>query len=96
MARQLSEYLDKEDAKPATIFVDSKYAIQLSKNPVFHDRNKHIEVRFHFIRESIEQGKITIEHICPDDQLADIVTKHRFQDFARSHWRHRRQVIHHS
>jgi hypothetical protein len=38
----------------------NKSAIQLSNNQVFHDRSKHIEVRFHFIRESIEKAKVAI------------------------------------
>ena len=67
--------MEENSGKPATIFVDNKSTIQLSKNPVFHDRSKHIEVRFHFIRESIEQGKIAIEYICTEDHLADILTK---------------------
>ena len=82
--RLLSELTEKNSSKPATIFVDNKSAIQLSKNPVFHDRSKHIEVRFHFIRESIEQGKIAVEYIRTEDQLADILTKPlgrvKFQD----------------
>jgi hypothetical protein len=82
--RLLSELLEKNNGVPATVFVDNKSAIQLSKNPVFHDRSKHIELRFHFIRESIEQGKINIEHIKTEDQLADVLTKSlgrvKFQD----------------
>uniref|UniRef100_A0ACD5WTY3 Uncharacterized protein n=1 Tax=Avena sativa TaxID=4498 RepID=A0ACD5WTY3_AVESA len=84
LSRLLSELVEEKEGKPATIFVDNKSAIQLSKNPVFHDRSKHIEVRFHFIRESIEQGKVEIDYISTDDQLADILTKSlgrvRFQD----------------
>jgi hypothetical protein len=71
---------------PTTIFLDNKSAIQLCKNPVFHDRSKHIEVRYHFIRECVEAGKICAEHISTDDQLADIFTKPlthvRFQELC--------------
>jgi hypothetical protein len=55
--------------------VDNKSAIQLSKNPVFHDRSKHIEVRYHYIRECIDSGLIAVELIGTNDQLADIFTK---------------------
>jgi dihydroorotase len=82
--RLMSELLEKNNGVPATVFVDNKSVIQLSKNPVFHDRSNHIEVRFHFIRESIEKGKINIEHIKTEDQLADVLTKSlgrvKFQD----------------
>ena len=57
------------------MLVDNKSAIQLCKNPVFHDRSKHIETRYHFIRENVESGKITIDYINTDDQLADTLTK---------------------
>lgn len=55
--------------------VDNKLAISLSKNPVFHDRSKHIDLRYHFVREKVEAGDIDIEHVRTDDQLADILTK---------------------
>jgi hypothetical protein len=58
-----------------TIHIDNKSAIQLCKNPVFHDQSKHIEVRYHFIRECVTAGKINVEYVRTDEQLADILTK---------------------
>lgn len=49
--------------------------IKLVKNPVFHSRMKHIDVRYYFIREHVEQGTLNIEHVPGEDQLADIFTK---------------------
>jgi hypothetical protein len=74
LGRLLGDLLDKKN-DTATMFVDNKSAIQLCKNPVFHDRSKHIETRFHFIRECVEDGKIDVEYIGTEDQLADILTK---------------------
>ncbi|KAG6490266.1 hypothetical protein ZIOFF_051551 [Zingiber officinale] len=51
------------EPKPVTLFVDNKSAIALMKNPVFHGRNKHIDTRFHFIRECIEKGQIVVEFV---------------------------------
>ncbi|XP_074376598.1 secreted RxLR effector protein 161-like [Apium graveolens] len=48
---------------PVTIYVDNKSAIDLAKNPVFHGRSKHIDIRYHFIRECVERGEITTKHI---------------------------------
>ena len=59
----------------ANLYVDNQSAIQLCKNPVFHDRSKHIEVRYHFIRGCIEDGTATVNFIGTGDQLADILTK---------------------
>ena len=55
--------------------IDNEFAIALSKNPVFHDRSKHIDVRYHFIRECVEDGRVKTESIGTADQLADILTK---------------------
>jgi hypothetical protein len=47
----------------------------LIKNPVDHDRSKHIDLRFHFIRECVEKKQILVEFTRTESQLADIVTK---------------------
>ena len=72
---QLMGDLFAMDPVVPTVLVDNKSAIQLCKNPVFHDRSKHIETRYHFIRESIDSGQIAVEYINTEDQLADILTK---------------------
>jgi hypothetical protein len=55
--------------------VDNKSTISLIKNPVHHDRSKHIDVRFHLIREYVNSGQIEVEFIGTNDQLGDILTK---------------------
>ncbi len=57
------------------IFVDNNGAIQLSKNPVYHARTKHINVRFHFIREKLADSTISVHYIQSKDQKADGLTK---------------------
>jgi hypothetical protein len=54
---------------------DSKSALALAKTPVFHERNKHIHIKYHFIRNCSEDGSIKASHIATTDQLADILTK---------------------
>lgn len=58
-----------------TLRVDNQSAIALIKNPVFHGRSKHINTRFHFIREYVERGEIKVEHVPGTEQKADILTK---------------------
>src|ERR1043165_5730093 len=70
----LSE-LTGEQPKKITLLVDNKSAIQLMKNPVFHGRSKHINTRYHFIRECIENEQIQVDHISGEMQKADILTK---------------------
>jgi hypothetical protein len=57
------------------LYVDNKSAIALCKNPVHHDRTKHIDIKFHKIRQCIEEGKLDVYHVRTDAQLADALTK---------------------
>ena len=75
MARTTVGEIKHEELKAAVLNVDNKSAISLSKNPVFHDRNKHIDLRYHFIRECVEDGRINIDYVNTANQLADILTK---------------------
>uniref|UniRef100_A0ACD5U6F7 Uncharacterized protein n=1 Tax=Avena sativa TaxID=4498 RepID=A0ACD5U6F7_AVESA len=74
LSRLLGELLNEKPRAPK-LLVDNKSAISLSKNPVFHDRSKHIHTRYHLIREYVEQGDLEIDYICTERQLADVLTK---------------------
>ena len=56
-------------------FLTIKGAIQLGKNPVFHDTTKHIDFRYHFIREIISSGVIKLEKVFTEENPADMATK---------------------
>lgn len=71
----LLEEITGKEIGPVTLHVDNKSAIELMKNPVQHGRSKHIDVRFHFIRECIEQGKLVVVFVATHEQRADILTK---------------------
>ncbi|GAU22332.1 hypothetical protein TSUD_106600 [Trifolium subterraneum] len=55
--------------------IDNKSAINLAKNPVSHGKSKHIETRFHFLRDQVNKGKLSLEYCSTNDQQADILTK---------------------
>ncbi|CAJ2645382.1 unnamed protein product [Trifolium pratense] len=61
--------------KPITLQIDNQSAINLAKNPVPHGRSKHIEARFHFLREQVNQGSLEVIHCATGSQVADIMTK---------------------
>ncbi|GKB08801.1 hypothetical protein Tco_0837113 [Tanacetum coccineum] len=57
------------------IYCDSKSAIAISCNPVQHSRTKHINIRYHFIKEHVEKGTIELYFVGTEYQLADLFTK---------------------
>ncbi|WVZ64308.1 hypothetical protein U9M48_013848 [Paspalum notatum var. saurae] len=57
------------------LLVDCTSAISIAKNPVLHSRTKHIDVRFHFLRDHYEKEDIDLVHVVSANQLADIFTK---------------------
>ena len=61
--------------KPVTLNCDNQGAIALSKDNKFHARTKHIDIRYHFIREAVENKKISVKYVPTDENPADIFTK---------------------
>ena len=66
---------EKAEAHPPALMVDNQPAIALAKNPVLHDRSKHINTRFHFMRDCVNGGQIVLEFVETGRQLAHILTK---------------------
>jgi hypothetical protein len=73
-ARLYGELMNKA-APPVTMFIDNKSAISLYKNLVLHEKSKHIDLRYHFIRDYMEKGTIAVEFISTGEQKTDILTK---------------------
>ena len=57
------------------INVDNQGAINLAKNPVNHQRSKHIDIKYHFIRSEIQKGNVRLQYVTTEDNVADIFTK---------------------
>ncbi|GJT65045.1 hypothetical protein Tco_1016525 [Tanacetum coccineum] len=73
MKSQLTDYDIIYEKVP--IFCDNTSAIAISNNPVLHSRTKHIDIKYHFIRDHILKGYIELPFIPTQYQLADIFTK---------------------
>jgi hypothetical protein len=73
--RKLLLGLFKQELEATVIHCDNQSCIKLYRNPVFHDRSKHIDIRYHFIRDCVQRGVVKLDYIQTDEQMADIFTK---------------------
>ncbi|GJW32440.1 retrovirus-related pol polyprotein from transposon TNT 1-94 [Tanacetum coccineum] len=73
MRTQLLDYGYKYNRIP--MYCDSKSVIAISCNPVQHSKTKHIDIRYHFIKEHVEKGTVEIYFVGTEYQLADLFTK---------------------
>ncbi len=62
-------------SRPTTIQEDNQGTIAMSKNPVSHKRTKHIDIKFHFVREKIQDKTIELKYRPKHEMIADIFTK---------------------
>ena len=74
MRRLLSDIGYKIET-PTTMYKDNQGAIEIAKNPRFHNRTKHIDIKFHFIRERIASNELKVVYCNSNDMLADVMTK---------------------
>lgn len=71
------------------LHIDSQSAMRLIKNPEFHKRSKHIDVKYHFIREMYASKQFTLEYIPTNEQQADIFTK----PLTKEAFQHQRDML---
>ena len=83
--RKLLSRLFECELEAIVVHCDNQSDIRLSENLVFHDQRKHINIRYHFLRDCVQRGTIRLEYIQTDEQVADIYTKaicrHNFVKF---------------
>jgi len=71
--------------RPKKLFVDNKSAINLANNLVSHGRSKHIEARFHFLLEEVNNGRLQVLHCSIGVQVANILIKSLKRDGLRKY-----------
>jgi hypothetical protein len=73
--RKLLMGLFGQEMETTAIHCDNQSCIKLSKNPMFHDRSKHIEIKFHFIRDCVQKGVVKLKYVPTNEQVANILMK---------------------
>eukprot|EP00253_Pinus_taeda_P028593 PITA_28593 len=73
--RKILEYFQVEQVQSTPLMIDNTSAINLAKNPKFHDRTKHINTKYHLIRYHVEAKTIHLHHCSTNEKIADIFTK---------------------
>ena len=85
--KNILKELNFANEDPVTVYVDNNSAILLAKNPVSHSRSKHINIRYHFIRDKVKGKVVKLVHCGTEEWLADIFTKplkpERFQKLVK-------------
>jgi hypothetical protein len=73
--RKLLSDLFSSELEPTVIHCDNQSCIKLTENPVFHDRSKHIEMRYHYVRDMVQKNVLSIQYVPTTEQTTDIFTK---------------------
>ena len=47
----------------------------MSENPVFHYKSKHIEIKYHYIRDMVQRGAVKLQYVATEEQIVDVLTK---------------------
>ena len=67
--------LNVKITKPLEVYSDSQSALALMRNPVYHERSKHIDMKYHYVREQARQKNIKFLYVQTEHQVADVLTK---------------------
>lgn len=85
--RRILKDLQFDQVAATTIYCDNMPTIALTKNPVFHAKFKHIDLRYHYIRDLVSKGEVHVEFISTNEQPTDFLTKaisiEKFEKFKK-------------
>jgi hypothetical protein len=70
----LTDLFDRE-MDPTIIHCDNQSCVKLSENPVFHDKSKHIEIKYHYIKDMVQRKTVHVQYLSTHEHIADIFTK---------------------
>ena len=67
--------MKEEITEPVILYCDNTSAINISKNPLMHAKTKHITIKYHYVRELVEDKEVKMEYVKTKEQIVDIFTK---------------------
>ena len=73
--RELMSTVDLQQTAPTIIYEDNTACLAIANNPITSKRARHIKVKYHYIRQLIEDKELIVKYMPTDDMLADIFTK---------------------
>lgn len=73
--KRLLRDITGKDIGCVTIYEDNTACISYSKNPIAHYRSKHIDIRYHFLRQCVANQWVELQHIASNSMVADMLTK---------------------
>lgn len=75
LSRLFAEILGKSNIPPVTVHIDNQGAIDTAKGSAINHRNKHIDIRYHFVRDAVRDLQINLKYCPREFQVADMLTK---------------------
>ena len=73
--RKLLTSLFDLEIQATVILCDNQSCIKMTENHVFHDKSKHIEIQYHYIRDMVQRGAIKLQYVNTDEQVVDVLTR---------------------
>ena len=67
--------MKEEVTKPVILYCDNTSAINISKNCVMHAKTKHIAIKYHYVRELVEDKQVKMDYVSSEEQIVEIFTK---------------------
>ena len=57
------------------IYCDNQICVKLSENPMFHDKSKHIEIKYHYLRDMVQRGAVKLKYVAMEEHIANVLMK---------------------
>ena len=57
------------------IYCANQSYIELTENPMFHDKSKHVEIKYHYIQDMMQRGALKLQYVPTEEHVVDVLTK---------------------